>query len=368
MTSKSVLRRSRKRWLSSSKRCHRFRQQWGKTKTNHHRVCVLQQQRKKAKARLMRVWFLLRFVVALGKEERICHNHLPMGNLHKKKKKMGTQEYLQDTLGNLSQVSHVKGFDPSQKTSDEEAPKWVTPLSSFKPGDWRTPTLKDMELPEDRVNDEDYSLVFVPEDSWAKLIHWCSTTKQHLKIGPSMYTTELAERVMGPAVWLNNHFKKDRKKFRVEGLLHQYGIGELPAHGLTRLVWDLDVNRMFLTVGGLKHNKDLEPFAHLIPRIVKAVQSSEKRGFIVKPYDVTYAPMPLFLNKTSSDCGVYALKHLEAHLLGMDLTLVNDDNIREARQKIAYDLWEAANDPELISRMGKFIPRKATTSPTVEIL
>ncbi|CDY37188.1 BnaC02g34960D [Brassica napus] len=62
--------------------------------------------------------------------------------------------------------------------SDEEAPKWVTPLSSFKPGDWRTPTLKDMELPEDRVNDEDYSLVFVPEDSWAKLIHWCSTTKQ----------------------------------------------------------------------------------------------------------------------------------------------------------------------------------------------
>ncbi|KAH0891721.1 hypothetical protein HID58_054150 [Brassica napus] len=84
MTFKSVLRRSRKRWLSSSKRCYRFwvlliqwektahltflvlQQQWG----NHHRVCVLQQQRKKAKARLRRVWFLLRFVVALGKEER----------------------------------------------------------------------------------------------------------------------------------------------------------------------------------------------------------------------------------------------------------------------------------------------------------
>ncbi|KAG2265994.1 hypothetical protein Bca4012_076564 [Brassica carinata] len=154
------------------------------------------------------------------------------------------RKYLQDTLGNLSQVSHVKGFDPSQKTSDEEAPKWVTPLSSFKPGDWRTPTLKDMELPEDRVNDEDYSLVFVPEDSWAKLIHWCSTTKHRTCYG----TCSVAEQ----------------------------------------------------------------------------------------------------------SC--------------MDLTLVNDDNIREARQKIAYDLWEAANDPELISRMGKFIPRKATTSPTVEIL
>ena len=41
-------------------------------------------------------------------------------------------------------------------------------------------------------------------------------------------------------------FKKDRKKFRVEGLLHQYGIGELPAHRRTRLVWDLDVNRMYV--------------------------------------------------------------------------------------------------------------------------
>ncbi|KAF2574867.1 hypothetical protein F2Q70_00002071 [Brassica cretica] len=64
------------------------------------------------------------------------------GEPSSKKEEMGTQEYLQDALGNLSQ-----------------------------PGDWRTPTLKDMELPEDRVNDEDYSLVFVPEDSWAKLIH-----------------------------------------------------------------------------------------------------------------------------------------------------------------------------------------------------
>ncbi|KAG2306890.1 hypothetical protein Bca52824_026638 [Brassica carinata] len=33
--------------------------------------------------------------------------------------------------------------------------------------------------------------------------------------------------------------------------------------------------------------------------------------------------------------------------LGFDISLVNDDNIREARQKIAYDLWEAANDPVL---------------------
>ncbi|KAH0856882.1 hypothetical protein HID58_085143 [Brassica napus] len=121
-----------------------------------------------------------------------------------KNKDMGTQEYLQEAVGNLSQASHVRGFDPSQKSSPEEAVEISTPLSSFKPADYKTLSLKDTDLPEDRVNDIDYSLVFVPEDSWVKLRKWCSTSKQHLKIGPSVYTSELAACVMGPAVWLQN--------------------------------------------------------------------------------------------------------------------------------------------------------------------
>ncbi|KAF3516261.1 hypothetical protein DY000_02060766 [Brassica cretica] len=74
-----------------------------------------------------------------------------------------------------------------------------------------------------------------------------------------------------------------------------------------------------------------------------------------------------FLNKTSSDCGVYALKHIKCHLLGMDLSLVNDDNIRKARLMIAYDLWEADNDPVIILRMSQFIPPKTTIDPVVTI-
>ncbi|XP_013589277.1 PREDICTED: uncharacterized protein LOC106297616 [Brassica oleracea var. oleracea] len=88
----------------------------------------------------------------------------------------GTQESLQDAMGNLSQASHVKGFDPSRKFKDEQPAEWVTPLSSFKPPDWGPPTLKDEELLEDQVHDSDHSLVFVPEDSWAKLIEWSSTS------------------------------------------------------------------------------------------------------------------------------------------------------------------------------------------------
>ncbi|KAH0859597.1 hypothetical protein HID58_087858, partial [Brassica napus] len=120
------------------------------------------------------------------------------------KVEMETQEYLQDAMGNLSQSSYVKGFDPSQKLNGEEPAECVTLLTSFKPADWRPPTLKDIDLHEDQVNDSDYSLVFVPEDSWAKLIK-CSSTFMQLKIGPSMFTSELAARVMGPTEWLLNN-------------------------------------------------------------------------------------------------------------------------------------------------------------------
>ncbi|KAL0844910.1 hypothetical protein Bca101_018156 [Brassica carinata] len=252
-----------------------------------------------------------------------------------KNEEMGTQEDLLDAMGNLSQASYVDGFDLSQRISGEEAAEWVTPLRSFKPAGWKTPTLKYIELPEDRMNDVDYSLVFLPEDLWAKLIEWCSTSKQQLRIGPSIFNKELAERVMGPAMWLKNYeIDAMLYLFREKTTLQRLNQSKVAFMScLFRLMWDLDVNRMYVPLlvhgnrwismcvsfvtrsievfdfAGMKHPKDMEPFTHLIPRIVKAVQSSQKKGFTVKPYTVTYAPMP-FLNKTSSDCGVYALKHI----------------------------------------------------------
>ncbi|RID45636.1 hypothetical protein BRARA_I02345 [Brassica rapa] len=106
---------------------------------------------------------------------------------------------------------------------------------------------------------------------------------------------------------------------------------------------------------GLKHTKSVEPFVVLIPRIVKAVNSSNNSKLKVKQYT------------SSSDCEVYALKHIECHLQNLDFSLVNDNNIRETRQKIAYDLWEAANDHVLISRMAQFTPPKTITNPVVEL-
>ncbi|KAF3610721.1 hypothetical protein DY000_02048579 [Brassica cretica] len=295
------------------------------------------------------------------------------------KVEMETQEYLQDAMGNLCQSSYVKGFDPSQKLNGEEPAECVTPLTSFKHADWRPPTLKDTDLHEDRVNDSDYSLVFVPEDSWAKLIKW------QLKIGPSMFTSELAARVMGPTEWLlNNEIDAMMYLFTERASLRQWEPTKVVfmtcmfsnqmknsfeefRKDKKEFKWYVDVTRMYvpLNVGkhwismcanfvsrsievfdceGLKHTKSVEPFSVLIPRIVKAVHSSNNSKLKVKQYT-----------------------HIEFHLLGLDFSLVNDNNIREARQKIAYDLWEAANDPVLISRIAQFTLPKIITNPVVEL-
>ena len=66
---------------------------------------------------------------------------------------LGTQEHLQKTMGNLTQESHVKGFDPSQEI-------------------FNRPFLNDIDDPEVCCKDNDYELVFVPEDKFFKLTEW----------------------------------------------------------------------------------------------------------------------------------------------------------------------------------------------------
>lgn len=185
-------------------------------------------------------------------------------------------------------------------------------------------------------------------------------------------------------------FLGNARGFKVDESLLSYGLGEQPYHGKTGAVWSVDVDRLYIPVnlkdshwislcvnlvnrtidvfdcGGMKNHKAVEAFAVLIPRIVKAVQPAETRKhFKVTQYSVSYVPMPC-LNESSSDCGAYALKFIECHVLGLPFTLVNDENIAEARHKIAYDLWEAANDEVLQYRMTTFKPPVRAPAKPIE--
>ncbi|CDY34122.1 BnaC01g28620D [Brassica napus] len=309
---------------------------------------------------------------------------------------LGTQEHLQKTMGNLTQESHVRvAYDP-----------------------------------EVRWKDSDYELVFVPEDKCSKLSEWILKSKV-LQIGPSNFDAELASRIMGPNEWLKNYdmdammylfrekislrrwkpnrvafmncmfsnqiitaygkFDGNKRGYKVDNNLLEYGRGELPYHGSTGSVWSVDVDRLYIPIcvnqihwismcvnlvnrtvevfdcGGKKNNRAVEAFAVLIPRIAKAVQSSDKKkDFNVKQYTVSYVPMRA-LNKSGNYYGAYSLRFIECHLLGLDFSLVNDENIQEARLKIAFDLWEAANDEALQYRMSTFKPPKRAPEKTVEL-
>ena len=59
---------------------------------------------------------------------------------------MGTQDYLWKTMGNLTQDSYVKGFDPSQKAKVDDPMEWLTPLTSLKPKKNSLPFLRDIDF------------------------------------------------------------------------------------------------------------------------------------------------------------------------------------------------------------------------------
>ncbi|KAG2307541.1 hypothetical protein Bca52824_027289 [Brassica carinata] len=85
-------------------------------------------------------------------------------------------------------------------------------------------------------------------------------------------------------------------------------------------------------------------------------------------YSIVRVPMKRRLNKTCCDCGAYAIKLMECHLLGLDISLVDDQNILGCRHKIAVDLWQAANDPELVDRMSKYEPPQVDPFDYVDIV
>nr|VDC97766.1 unnamed protein product [Brassica oleracea] len=307
---------------------------------------------------------------------------------------VGTQEHLQKTMGNLTQESNVDGFDPFQDKQSEGPSDFTTTMTSFRPEIFKTPFLIDSDDIEIRCKAKDYELVFLPEEKWAKLTEW-TLNPAVLQIGPSTFDAELASRIIGPNIWLKNFnmdammylfrektalrrwspdrvaflncvfsnqiitaygkFDENRRGYKIYDNFLEYGRGELPYHGSTCSVWSVDVDRLYIPIcvsqihwisicvnlvnrtidvfdcGGKKNSRVVEAFAVLIPRIVKAVQSPERKK------DFNF---------------------IECHLFGLDFSFVNDENIKEARHKIAFDLWEAANDAVLQSRMSTFKPPK----------
>ncbi|KAG2255772.1 hypothetical protein Bca52824_075066 [Brassica carinata] len=284
-------------------------------------------------------------------------------------------------LRDLSQATFVEGFDLSQvkvETSSKSKPLKMAPLQ------WN-----DEQIDRTKEDSPDAALVFFREEDWEKVRTW-STSSTRLRIGPATLDFEIANRLMDKSEWVDSleidaamyifrertslkRWRPDRVAFMTVVFSNMikksmYGKGVLPPHGRTHEIWNIDVDRLYVPVHGRKRYKEVDGFANLIPRIVKAVQPMRhQKDFTVGAYTVSYVPIGN-LNKSACDCGVYAVKFIECHALGLELSLLHDGNIIEARHRILWDLWEAANDPELIDRMSKYQSPECLSSTVEEIL
>ncbi|KAF2542332.1 hypothetical protein F2Q68_00032347 [Brassica cretica] len=216
-------------------------------------------------------------------------------------------------MGNITQESNVDSFDPSKDKQSEGPSAFTTPMTSFRPEIFKTPFLIDSD------NLEDMDAMMYLFRGKTALRRWRPDRVAFLYC---LFSNQINTAY--------GKFDGNRRGYKIDDHFLEYGRGELPYHGSTG-----------------SNNRVVEAFAVLIPRIIKVVQSPEReKDFNVKQYIVSYVPMH-GLNMSGNDCGAYSLKFIECHLLGLDFSLVNDENIKEARHKIAYDLWEAANDEVL---------------------
>ncbi|KAF3549994.1 hypothetical protein DY000_02007325 [Brassica cretica] len=97
------------------------------------------------------------------------------------------------------------------------------------------------------------------------------------------------------------NFVKGIKKYKMDPLLLEYGKGELPSHGRTQKLWNVDVDRMYFPVW------EVEVFKYLVPHIVKAVQSLRMQKHLnITPYTGSYVPV-CGLNRGNCHSGMYTL-------------------------------------------------------------
>ncbi|KAF2612285.1 hypothetical protein F2Q70_00010403 [Brassica cretica] len=140
----------------------------------------------------------------------------------------------------------------------------------------------------------------------------------------------------------------------------------LPPHGRTEEIWNVDVDRLYVPV----HEK-VQGVGWVRKPYSAYCQGSSAyetpEGLAFGAYTVSYVPVGK-LNKSACDCGVYAVKFIECHALGLELSLLHDGNIIEARHRVLWDLWEAANDSELIDRMSKYQSPECLSSTVEEIM
>ncbi|KAF3540336.1 hypothetical protein F2Q69_00023989 [Brassica cretica] len=191
----------------------------------------------------------------------------------------------------------------------------------------------DEQLDQTKEDSPDAALVFFREEEWEKIRTW-STSSTCLRIGPATLDFEIANRLMDKSEWVDsleidaamyvfregtslkrwrphrvafmtvvfsNMIKKEYGLLEAQGR-KKYTLHNLLLHGnhwialcISFVTRSIDV----FDCSGRKRHKELDGFANLIPRIVKAVQPTRhQKDFAISAYTVSYVPVGK-LNKSA---------------------------------------------------------------------
>ncbi|KAG2251694.1 hypothetical protein Bca52824_081830 [Brassica carinata] len=192
-----------------------------------------------------------------------------------------------------AQAPAKKKVNQAQAQAPAKEKDWLknVKVENSKPFNMSPPELNDEEIDRAGEASADAALVYLRKEDWEK----------PLRIGPSLLDAEI-----GTALWIEpSGFTTRAVRQRV-----------LPPHGQTQEIWNVDVDRLYVPVhvsgiigshcvsvsrtrsidvfdcSGRKRYKELDGFANLVPRIVKAVQPPKlPKDFTFAAYTVHYVPM-----------------------------------------------------------------------------
>ncbi|KAL9293513.1 putative papain-like cysteine peptidase superfamily [Arabidopsis thaliana] len=149
----------------------------------------------------------------------------------------------------------------------------------------------------------------------------------------------------------NEHgsYLKNKKSYKWDSWLISYVNSESPSYGKT------EKDGHWISIEFMLGH--VESFACVVPRILKEVHAKVYgKVLLLTQYKIVPTKVPPNHNRFACDRGVYELKYIECKMLQISMDWLNDENIKEARMKIAMDLWEASRDPILIQRMKNYAP------------
>lgn len=150
---------------------------------------------------------------------------------------------------------------------------------------------------------------------------------------------------------------------------YDYHCGELPSYCKSKKVWGLDIDDIYSSLhvkknhwvamwvsipqrhitiwdSTLVHASDQEiavaatPIANIIPYLLHTLCPREENWkYPNQPFTFGRVKSGVPQNDQSGDCGVYCLKYIEFHALGMEFpSYLCDKNIKSIRDKLASDI------------------------------